>query len=116
MANRGLFLGWNRPIPGREAGAGEIFQLCIRYFGELQRDEKIESFEPVFLTRHGGDLNGFFLIRGEKTQINELTDTTEFKELMMRVDHVVTGFGIIPTTLGDELVQQIASWKHLVAG
>ncbi len=115
MANRGLFLGWNRPVPGREAGASEVFQQCSNLFTRLQKEGKIESFEPVFLSRHGGDLNGFFLIRGEKDQLNKVMDTMEFKELMMWVDHIVTGFGIIPATLGEELVQQVQSWKHLVA-
>jgi hypothetical protein len=114
MANRGIFLGWNRPIAGREVRAGEMLQLTLSYFSRLLKEGKIESFEPVLLTRHGGDLNGFILVRGDKEQVKAFMDTTEFKELMMRVDHVVTGLGIIQATLGDELMQQVKSWSHLV--
>ena len=54
MANHGIMLGWNRPITGREADAGELFQQSIGYWTKLQKDGMIENFEPVLIERHGG--------------------------------------------------------------
>jgi hypothetical protein len=114
MANHGIFLGWNRPITGREAEAGEIFQQSIGYWTKLQKDGMIENFEPVLIDRHGGDLNGFFLIRGERDKLNTIMGTDEYKDLMMRVDYAVGGFGAIPVALGQELETQMTNWMKLV--
>jgi hypothetical protein len=39
-------------------------QHCVSADGGLQLQGTIKSFDTVFLDPHGGDLNGFFLIRG----------------------------------------------------
>ena len=63
MSDSALFVGWNQPARGREAGAVAAFGEGVQYFGELAARGEIESFEPFFLDAHGGDLNGFFLVR-----------------------------------------------------
>ena len=68
MADSGLFIGWGEIVRGRETEAVEHFNATIEYFSGLQADGTIESFEPVFLEPHGGDLGGFFFIRGDAEQ------------------------------------------------
>ena len=63
MANRVILIGWDRPIVGREQRAMQLFQKCIEYYSKLQTGGRIESFEPVILSRHGGDLNGFVMLK-----------------------------------------------------
>lgn len=46
MSESALFVGWGQPVRGRE------------------KDGSIESFDPVLLNPHGGDLQEFFLIKG----------------------------------------------------
>ena len=69
MADAGLFVGWGQVVRGREQRAVEVFNESVAYWGGLQGDGKIESFEIAFLTPHGGDLNGFVLIRGSDEQM-----------------------------------------------
>ena len=64
MADAGLFIGWGEVVRGRETEALEVFNETLAYYGRLQEEGAIESFEPVFLEPHGGDLSGFILIRG----------------------------------------------------
>jgi hypothetical protein len=71
MADRVLFIGWNRPVVGREQQAMELWQKAMEYYGKLQADGRIESFEPVILTAHGGDLNGFVMLRGGAEKLAE---------------------------------------------
>ncbi len=104
MADYGLFIGWNRPIPGREVEANEVFQQSVGYWTKQAQEGNIENFEPVLLARHGGDLNGFFMVRGERAKILGLMDTEDFKNLMMRVDHIAEGFGYIEAVIGDEFL------------
>jgi hypothetical protein len=55
MANGVLFIGWKRPVPGREQQAMGLFQKGIEYYAKSQSEGKIESYEPVILSAHGGD-------------------------------------------------------------
>ena len=47
MADRVLFMGWNRSVSGREQQAMQLFQKCMEFYGGLQADGRIEGFEPV---------------------------------------------------------------------
>jgi len=38
MADRVLFLGWNRPVVGREQQATELFQKVVEFYGKLQTE------------------------------------------------------------------------------
>ena len=65
MANAALVIGWGPVVPGREQKALQVFGEAIQYYTRLQQQGQIESFEPVALEPHGGDLNGFLLVRGD---------------------------------------------------
>ena len=65
MAMGALFIGWGQAVHGREQKALEVFQEALRYSGRLQQDGEIQSFEPVALEPHGGDLAGFLLINSD---------------------------------------------------
>lgn len=58
MAEAGLFVGWGAPVRGRETKGLEIFNESVAYWGRLQQEGRIESFEVVLLYPHGGDLAG----------------------------------------------------------
>ena len=60
-----ILFGWNRSIPGREKVSAAHFDEFVKYLGGLQQKGAIQTFDIVFLDSHGGDLNGFFMIRGE---------------------------------------------------
>ena len=78
MSSNVIFFGWNRSIPGREQMSAEHFQEFLGYLGGLQQAGAIDSFEPVLLSPHGGDLNGFFLIRGDNEALNALQASDEW--------------------------------------
>ena len=58
MADSGLFIGFGAPIRGRERQAIKVFNETFEYYSRLQQEGEIESFEPVILEPHGGELNG----------------------------------------------------------
>ena len=62
MATAGIFIGWGDPKAGREGNALKSFEGAMTFFGQLLSQGEIESFEPVLLQPHGGDLNGFVRI------------------------------------------------------
>ena len=64
MGSSVIVFGWNRSIPGREKVSAGHFDEFVKYLTELQQKGTIQVFDVIFLDAHGGDLNGFALIRG----------------------------------------------------
>ena len=79
MADAGLFIGWGQVVRGREQRAIEVFNESVEYWAGLQSDDKIEDFEVVLFAPHGGDLQGYAILRGNAEQLNALRDDDEFQ-------------------------------------
>ena len=114
MADDGLFIGWGAPVRGREAKGLEVFSESIGYWGRLQQEGRIESFEVVILYPHGGDLAGFALLRGTHDQLNNVGGDEEFLRLTARAGLHVERLGIVRAALGDGLEQQITIYQQAV--
>ena len=111
MANAVIFLGWNRPTVGREQQAMDVFQKSMEFYGKLQNEGRIESFEPVILSAHGGDMNGFFLLRGDAEKLSEIKRDETFLNIV--IEDCVDGFGNIDGYIGDGLNDVISRWAKL---
>jgi hypothetical protein len=114
MADAGLFLGWGPPIPGREAKGLEVFGEALEYYGGLQSEGKIESFETVLLEPHGGELGGFILIRGSAEQMSALRVDEAFERLTTRASLVVADVGVVGAYLGDGLNRAIGIYQEQI--
>jgi hypothetical protein len=107
MANYGIFVGWNRSIGGYEAAAFEVFQSFLGYLGQQQSVGNIENFETVLLEPHGGELNGFVLIRGDRQKLDAIRRTEEWRDLFMRGVQTVDQLGAVGGVLGDSVSGEI---------
>lgn len=108
MADSILFIGWSTPVRGRERQSLTVFQESVSYWGKLQSDGKIESFDVALLAPHGGDLNGFAILRGEGEKLDEVRRDEEFQRLLTRANLIVEGLGAVPGVTGDELAAQMS--------
>jgi hypothetical protein len=114
MADAGLFVGFGDPVRGRESQAVELFNETLAYYGRLQEEGEIESFEPVFLEPHGGDLNGFILIRGNAEKLASLRVSEEFTQLSLRAGLIVNGFGVVGADLAERLQRQMEYYTEQI--
>lgn len=114
MANQALFLGWDRPARGREEQAIKLWGKAMEYYGKLQAEGRIESFEPVILSAHGGDLNGFFLIRGEGKNLDEIRREDDFMDLVIEGGYCLDGFGLVTGFIGEGLEAVFNAWSKMV--
>lgn len=112
MADEALFIGWGEVVRGRETKAVQVFNESIEYYGRLQQEGRIESFEPWFLDPHGGDLQGFLLIRGERQKLDELRRDPEFERLQARVTLIVDGTGVVPANTGESLARLMGHFQE----
>jgi hypothetical protein len=111
MAGEALFLGWGAVVRGREQKALQVFQETIEYYGKLQQEGRIDSFEPVLVAPHGGDLAGFVLLRGERGKLNEVRSSEEFERLIVRAASVADNVGVINAVTGESLAQGMARFQ-----
>ncbi len=114
MADSGLFIGFGRPVRGRERESIKVFNEVFGYYSRLQQEGEIESFEPVLLEPHGGELGGFFLLRGDKDKIARIRGSEEFERHTVRGDLIVENIGVVSAVLGERLMGQMSLFAQQV--
>ncbi len=112
MADAALFVGWGNAVRGRERTALNVFGEAIAFYTRLQQEGRIESFEPVVLEPHGGDLAGFFLVRGEREQLAQIRVSEEVFRLNARAELVVDGFGVVGAAVGAGIDEQMGMFQQ----
>jgi hypothetical protein len=115
MADRVLFMGWNRVVVGREKQAMQLFQKCLEYYTKQKKEGRIESFEPVLLSAHGGDLNGFWLLKGSAQKLEEIREESAFVDLIIEAGYCLEGFGVVSGYIGEGLTNLLSRWAKFAS-
>ena len=115
MADEALFFGWGEVVRGRERKAVEVFNESLQYYGQLQQDGKIDSFDAWFLAPHGGDLGGFILLHGEREHLDEIQRSPEFERLQTKAGMIVDRVGVIHAYTGDALGRLMGQFEQVTA-
>ena len=111
MADAAMFIGWGQVVRGREKRAVQVFNESVEYWGGLQGEGKIEDFEVALLTPHGGDLQGFALLRGSEEQISALETDEEFQRRVVRADQIIESQGVVTAVIGDGVARAMAQYQ-----
>jgi hypothetical protein len=115
VQSNAILFGWNRPVVGREAIAGELFAHTVNFFERLKTQNQLESYEPVFLNPHGGDLNGFFLLKGTHVQLETLRTSDEFVDITMRAGMCLSNVGVIESFVGTTTINDVMTrWMKAI--
>jgi hypothetical protein len=114
MAEAGLFIGWGQVVRGREEQALERFNESIQFYGRLQQEGRIESFDVALLTPHGGDLDGFVLIRGSADQLDALRRDDEWMRLTQQVDLIVDNLGVVDAVVDEGLAEGMQTYQEVI--
>ncbi len=114
MSSNVVMFGWNRSIPGREQMSGQHFQEYIAYLNGLQQSGAIESWENVFLNAHGGDINGFFLIKGDPGQISTLIASKDWVTHMTKASIHLEQSGAVTGATGELVMERFGVWSSLI--
>jgi hypothetical protein len=114
MADSALFVGFGFPVRGRERQAVKVFSEATEYYARLQQQGEIESFEPVLLEQHGGELGGFFLVRGSQDALARVRGSAEFERMMLRAELIADNIGVTGASLGERLMSQMSVFAEQV--
>ena len=115
MADEALFIGWSEVVRGRERKAVEVFNETLEYYGRLQQEGKIDSFDAWFLAPHGGDLDGFMLVHGERAQLDEIRRSPEFELVLTRAGMIVDRIGAVSAYTGEALGRLMGHFEKTAA-
>lgn len=115
MADAGLFIGWGEVVRGREGPALEVFNETLELYGQLQSDGRIEDFEVALLNPHGGDLQGFVMLRGSEAQIDAVARDEDFQRVMTKGSLVVENLGVIPAAINEGLARAMTIYQEEIA-
>lgn len=109
-----LFIGWTAPARGKEQQAVRVFGEFAELLGTAKAKDTIKEFMPVFLSAHGGDLGGFFMVLGEPTKLDQFQTSEEFVNGITRAQICVDGMGVVRGLTGDEIQKQMARYTKNV--
>lgn len=96
MATACLFIGWDRPRPGRDAAYGQLMSETLDQLEKFQKEGWFESFDVIGLTPHCANLNAFVLLKGERAKLDELRRTDVFERFSMQLGQLFDGYGVVP--------------------
>ncbi|WP_394840548.1 hypothetical protein LZC95_25950 [Pendulispora brunnea] len=112
MSQGALFVGWGSIIAGRERAAANVLGEALGYLERLKAEKTIERFETVLLEPHGGELEGFVLITGDKEKLARLRVDDEFVRVIVGVQLVHAKVGVVGAHTGEGLGALLRIWDE----
>lgn len=102
-----LFVGWGPVVPGHEQNSVKVFGEAMQFYMQAQQQGRIDRFEVFGLEPHGGDLAGFFLLRGDSQKLEQFRYSDDFLRILQRAQTVVQSIGVVSAFSGQQLQQYL---------
>ena len=115
MADAGIFIGWSDAVRGREDRALDVFNETLELYGQMESDGRLESSEVVLLNPHGGELQGYALLRGSEAQMDAVARDEDFQRVITKASLIVDDLGVIPAAIGEGLGRAMAIYQEEIA-
>ena len=111
MADRALFMAFDRPVRGSEERAIEACPEAVGLRGRRQNDGRLEEFEVVML-KPNAELGGFMLVKGSAQQLHDLREDEEFQRATVRAQLVVDGIRHVEGFTGAAVARQMEMFRE----
>jgi hypothetical protein len=115
MADRLLFLSWGAPVRGREERSLEVFNEALGFYGQLQQQGRIESFDVVLLTPNGG-FDGCMLIRGTAAQLAAVREDAVFRRILVDAGTIVEDLRLVDGFGNEGVAEMMGIYQEAIAG
>ena len=73
------------------------------------------DLHTVLLANHGGDLNGFFLIRGDRAQLDAVVNSDEWLTHQTRGGYHLEGSGTVRGVINEGVMEWMNRWTQLIS-
>jgi hypothetical protein len=114
MADSVLFISWGDPIPGREERGLEVFNEAIGFYGRVQQEGRIESFDVVLLAPNG-DLGGYIVLHGSADQLNTIRQDDEYRRILIDASLAVANMSVIEGSTNEGIARDMALYQESIA-
>ncbi len=114
MADRVLFISWGEPVHGREERGLEVFNEAIGYYGRMQQEGRIESFDVTLLAPNGG-LNGYFQLHGSAEQLGAIREDDEFRRILTDATLIVSNMSVADGSTGAGIEREVAMYQEAIS-
>jgi len=91
-----LFIGANRPRPGKESEAKSLWLETAGWLESQQKAGYFSRWDGFWLTAHGGDLNSAFVCYGDRAKLDEWRRTDAFEAWVFRASMCLDNLGVVP--------------------
>lgn len=112
MADRVLFISWGQVVRGREERAIEAFNDSMGFYGRMQQEGRIESFDVALLEPHSGDLGGYIAVHGSTAQLAALRADEEFRRLQIEVGMIIDGQRVVEGYTGEGVASEMTLYSE----
>lgn len=112
MAQGALFVGWGAIIPGREKTASRVLGAAVEYLRRMQGEGTIDGFDVMLLEPHGGELEGFVTVKGDRDKLARLRVSEDFQRVIVGVQLVHSKVGVVGAYAGAEMGSLMRLWDE----
>jgi hypothetical protein len=91
-----LFIGANRPRPGKESEAKSLWLETGSWLESQQQLGWFSRWDGFWLTPHGGDMNSAFCCYGDRAKLDEWRRTDAFEAWVFRAGMCLDNLGVVP--------------------
>ena len=115
MADAGLMITWGENVHGREVRGLEVFNETLEFWGRMQSEGSIESFEVALLQSSLPGLAGFIFVRGDDAALSAITSGDEHRRLIIRASMIVQDVRVTPALINEGLARGMAMYQEELA-
>ena len=113
MADRMLFIGWGATVRGREERAIEVFNDAVGFYGRMQQEGRIESFDVALLDPIGMGLAGYIQLHGTSAQLSALRGDAEFRKMLVTASMIVDDLRLADGYTGPGVAREMALFQEV---
>ena len=113
MADSCLHISWDSVVPGREERAVEVFNETVGYYGRLQQEGKIESFDVVLLDPNAG-IGGYFQLRGTQEQMDAAKSSDEFRDRMVDAEMIAREMCVVGGVCNEGIAREMERFTKAI--
>ena len=111
-----LMISFGEVVPGRERLAVDMFVEVGRYLGRLMDSGVVTSFRPYFFADGAvGDVIGFFLLQGDREELDALRRDEEFVTLLLRAGAATANVRVHTLLAGSDAGRLVNLYREVQA-
>jgi hypothetical protein len=109
-----LMLSFGAVLPGREKLAVDVFVEVGRHLGRLMDSGVLTSFRPYFFADGVlGDISGFFLLEGRRSQLDALRREEAFVRLVLRAGAATSNVRVSTLLAGSDAGRLVNLYREV---